>query len=136
MISGINHITLAVKDIDTAFSFYREILGLTPVARWDQSVYFMAGEIWFALIEDPSVARAYRPDYSHLAFSCSKEDFPCLKKRLKDHGCRQWSENESEGASFYFLDPDGHRLEIHVGDLTSRIATAPHNPSDNFSVLI
>ncbi|WP_159065009.1 hypothetical protein [Thaumasiovibrio subtropicus] len=30
--------------------------------------------------------------------------------------------NRSEGQSLYLLDPDGHKLELHVGDLNSRLA--------------
>lgn len=37
-------------------------------------------------------------------------------------------DNRSEGASFYFLDPDGHRLEAHVGDLASRLRTCREHP--------
>ncbi|HBP6801995.1 LysR family transcriptional regulator [Pseudomonas aeruginosa] len=39
-----------------------------------------------------------------------------------------WKQNRSEGDSFYFLDPDGHRLEAHVGDLRSRLAACRQAP--------
>jgi catechol 2,3-dioxygenase-like lactoylglutathione lyase family enzyme len=31
MINGINHITLAVKDVEKSFEFYKDILSLKPV---------------------------------------------------------------------------------------------------------
>lgn len=37
-------------------------------------------------------------------------------------------DNKSEGQSFYFLDPDGHKLELHVGDLASRLAQCREKP--------
>ena len=39
MITGMNHVTLAVTDIEKSFHFYRDILGLKPLCRWDKSDY-------------------------------------------------------------------------------------------------
>lgn len=132
MIKGINHITLAVKDFETSFEFYKEILGVRPVVKWKNGAYLTVGDTWIALHQDPAVTEAERPDYSHIAFSCSSSDFKALKAKLMNYGCIQWSENVSEGDSFYFLDPDGHKFEIHVGDLQSRLKHMADHPWDRF----
>ena len=127
-----NHITLAVKNIETSYNFYKDVLGLTPVVKWKEGAYLTAGDSWIALNQDPKVAEAKRTDYSHIAFSCTRVDFIGLKTKLIGYGCMEWSENTSEGESFYFLDPDGHQLEIHVGNLQSRLKEMKNNPWDTF----
>ncbi|MEM7188518.1 MAG: VOC family protein [Pseudomonadota bacterium] len=128
MITGVNHVTLAVAVTDRSFAFYRDTLGMTPAAKWDTGAYLSAGDLWLALIEAPDRAPPTGQDYTHLALSCRAEDFADLKQRIMDAGCAAWSENRSEGASHYSLDPDGHQLEIHVGDLQSRLAAMHENP--------
>ena len=132
MINGINHITLAVKDVEKSFEFYKDILSLKPVAKWKNGAYLTGGDTWIALNQDSKISEAKRPDYSHIAFTCTNSNFQTLKSRLLDYGSIKWSENESEGDSFYFLDPDGHRFEIHVGDLQSRLKEMQDNPWDTF----
>lgn len=127
MIKGINHITFAVADINTAFNFYTGILGFKPVARWDKGAYLKTGEFWIALNADHNIKKMKRPDYSHIAFTCSSADFPEIRARILEYGCVEWSENKSEGESLYFLDPDGHKLEIHAGDLESRLEEMRNN---------
>ena len=62
-------------------------------------------------------ARAARQaNDSHLAFSVDAEGFASLSEAIRLSGARFWKENRSEGPSLYFEDPDGHKLEIHVGD--------------------
>jgi len=132
MIKGINHITLAVKDVEKSFEFYKNILDLKPIAKWKNGAYLTASDTWFALVQDSKVLEIKCHDYSHIAFSCTNSDFQALKYQLIDYGCVEWSENESEGDSFYFLDPDGHKFEIHVGDLKSRLKEMKRNPWDTF----
>ena len=136
MITGMNHITLAVTDIETSFQFYAGILGLKPAAKWKTGAYFTAGDLWFALNQDSAILESKRPDYSHISFTCEQSEFNGLKKRLTEFGCTKWSENESEGESFYFLDPDGHKLEIHVGDLPSRLKEMRDNPWGEFEFFL
>lgn len=121
MVKGINHITFAVADINASFNFYTSVLGLKPVARWDKGAYLKTDEFWIALNVDQNINKMKQPDYSHVAFTCTKSDFPEMKARILEYGCIEWSKNVSEGESLYFLDPDGHKLEIHVGDLESRL---------------
>jgi glutathione S-transferase fosA5 len=52
MLTGINHITLAVKDVDSSFAFYKDLLQLTPLCKWDKGAYFLVGEFWFCLNHD------------------------------------------------------------------------------------
>jgi catechol 2,3-dioxygenase-like lactoylglutathione lyase family enzyme len=35
MIKSINHITLAVRNVEKSFGFYKDILGLKPIAKID-----------------------------------------------------------------------------------------------------
>ena len=66
--------------------------------------------------------------YTHLAFTIATDDFAIWRSRLAAAQIPQWKENTSEGDSLYILDPDGHKLELHVGDWRSRLASAKAAP--------
>jgi catechol 2,3-dioxygenase-like lactoylglutathione lyase family enzyme len=119
MITSMNHITLAIKDINVSFKFYRDLLGLTPLVKWDKGAYFLVGDFWFCLNLDES--RLPNSCYTHYAFTVAKNEFEKMAKNIGSSGTKIFKENASPGESLYFLDPDGHKLEIHVGDWQSRI---------------
>lgn len=52
-----------------------------------------------------------------------------MRERIIASGCETFKENTSPGKSFYFLDPDDHKLEIHVGTLEMRIAAKKNDAS-------
>lgn len=126
MINGMSHITLAVRDIDMAFSFYCEVLGFKPLCKWDQGAYFLVNDFWFCLNVDEK--REPSSCYTHYAFNVRPEDFEALSQNIIQSGTPIFKENTSPGDSLYFLDPDGHKLEIHVDDWKNRIAAKKMNP--------
>ena len=126
MISNINHITLAVKNIDRSFAFYSEVLGFTPLVKWDGGAYFLVGDFWFCLNVDKN--REANNCYTHYAFTVALKDFELMSQRIIDFGAKVFKENSSPGSSLYFLDPDGHKLEIHVSNWHARILAKKNNP--------
>jgi catechol 2,3-dioxygenase-like lactoylglutathione lyase family enzyme len=128
-VSGINHITFAVGDLARSLAFYRDVLGMRVVARWPRGAYLEAGGDWFALLEGDEVD-APRADYTHVALSAFGAEYEQIAQRVRDSGATIWQQNRSEGPSLYFLDPDGHKLELHASDLAARLDEARRRPWD------
>lgn len=125
MLRGLNHITIAVSDLERSLHFYVDIVGMRGHVRWDNGAYLSLGEVWFCLLCDkvkPS------QDYSHIALDIDEADFPTFCRTLKDAGVIEWKINSSEGLSVYFLDPDGNKLEAHSGSLQTRLNSLINKP--------
>jgi catechol 2,3-dioxygenase-like lactoylglutathione lyase family enzyme len=128
-VGGLNHLTLSVRDLERSFVFYRDVLGLRPLARWKTGAYLLAGgETWVCLTLDSKTRTEASPEYTHAAFSVT--GIAELAERLRAAGVTEWKDNSSEGDSLYFLDPDGHKLELHSGDWRSRLAACRDRPYD------
>lgn len=131
MTNGVNHITIAVSELDRSFDFYVDLLKLKPHARWNGGAYLTSGELWICLSCDSTSPAG---DYSHIAFDVSPEEFDRVAGQLRTARVTEWKDNRSEGNSVYFLDPDGHKLEIHCGTLQDRLASLIHSPYDGLQL--
>ncbi|NRF61298.1 fosfomycin resistance glutathione transferase [Vibrio coralliilyticus] len=125
MITGLNHITLAVSNVERSLDFYTRILGFEGEVKWEKGAYLSIGELWLCLSLDSPCPKT---DYSHIAFNVAEEDFTTLCEHLEKHKAEQWKSNQSEGSSVYILDPDRHKLEIHCGSLESRLQSLKSKP--------
>ncbi|SBS37746.1 Glutathione transferase FosA [Marinomonas spartinae] len=125
MILGLNHITIAVSDLERSLGFYRDTLGFTAHVKWDNGAYLSVGELWFCLSCDEPCPKS---DYTHVAFDIAPNEFQAFTKRIVSQGVDVWKENKSEGQSLYILDPDGHKLELHSGSLKSRLEALTTKP--------
>ncbi|MES2038998.1 MAG: VOC family protein [Pseudomonadota bacterium] len=121
VVTGLNHLTLSVSDLERSFRFYVDVLGLKPVAHWKNGAYLEAGNDWLCLSLDKDCRSSVPAEYTHTAFSVSLASFAIFKQMADAGELRLWKINKSEGDSLYLLDPDGHKLELHVGDLQSRL---------------
>jgi catechol 2,3-dioxygenase-like lactoylglutathione lyase family enzyme len=128
MLTGLNHLTLAVTDLERSFRFYVDILGAEPQARWARGAYLSIGPLWLCLSLD-AARQSPSADYTHYAFS--SDSFAEDAARLRSAGVVEWRRNISEGDSVYFLDPDGHQLELHDGNLASRLTACKLAPYDD-----
>jgi catechol 2,3-dioxygenase-like lactoylglutathione lyase family enzyme len=128
MLTGLNHLTLAVRNLEIGLVFYQQLPGFDLVACWDAGAYLSLGNLWLCLSRDSFKAEGPVPDYTHYAFSITRNNFDAFIKRLRENGVTEWRQNRSEGESLYFLDPDGHKLEARVGDLVSLLAQCRVQP--------
>jgi catechol 2,3-dioxygenase-like lactoylglutathione lyase family enzyme len=128
MLTGLNHLTLAVRDLPRSIAFYRDLLHFHLDAKWDTGAYLHVGDLWLCLTLDTALRTVVAPAYTHYAFSIAQADFSAFCSSLRAAGVVEWQVDRSEGDSFYFLDPDGHQLETHVGSLASRLEECRNNP--------
>lgn len=134
MITGINHITLSVINLDKSFNFYTQLLGCKPVAKWKQGAYLQAGDLWLCLLLDEQT-RQGTPEYTHIGLNIAAKDFERFNQKIIE-SATTWKQNTSEGRSLYFLDPNGHKLELHASDLKTGIESAKKQPLEEMEFFV
>ncbi len=123
-IKGICHFGLSVADLEESIAFYTGVLGLEMNERREKDAFFQIGEDdVLALIQYPGGAERFdaemRPKnrgkaFTHFGLAAgSLQEVFDFQEHLKDRDVRIVKEayERWDGASLYFLDPNGYTLE-------------------------
>ncbi len=132
-IKGIGHFGLSVSDLDESIHFYSDVLGLELSERREKDAFFRVGlDDVLALIQHPGDAARFdaemRPKNRGKAFTHfglmaeSVESVFGFQNYLKACGVEIVKEayERWDGASVYFLDPNGYTLEFIYFEPTAR----------------
>lgn len=129
-VKALGEIALRTANIDALFEFYRDVVGLEPMVKWEEVAFFKIAEGYgghaqvLALFAMSRESNAGRPRWEqvdvrnttlhHLAFTIDLADYESEKRRLEglgldvrvsDHAWVQWR-------SLYINDPDGNVVEF------------------------
>ena len=122
-ISALHHTALCVTDLERSKQFYREVLGLTEIAR----PAFPFGGAWYELgdgrqlhlivHEHPLTLRgthAIDAKDGHMAFRVIDYDAALAHFRALGVECLERPDNVTPWKQLYITDPDGHIIELNA----------------------
>jgi catechol 2,3-dioxygenase-like lactoylglutathione lyase family enzyme len=132
-LEGIDHVALAVRDVEEAAKWYADVLGFERryEGMWDRIPTFIGkGNTAIALFplrnkDSKSATRTSKIRMLHLAFRANRNGFLSAQEELKHRGIKFEFEDHEISHSIYFRDPDGHELEITTYDLEGRAPSRP-----------
>ena len=127
-LEGIDHVALAVRDVERSANWYIEVLGFERLheGMWDGIPTFIGkGSTAIALFQirnndSKSATRTSKICMLHLAFRADHDGFLAAQEELKRRGIKFEFQDHEISHSIYFADPDGHQLEITTYDLEER----------------
>ena len=119
-LDGIDHVALAVRDVELSARWYCDVLGLErryQEAWGNHPAVVGIGTTSLALFPVAGPSPQPRPGRDvltmrHLAFRASRREFDQARTTLAARGMAIEQQNHGIAHSIYFHDPDGHEIEI------------------------
>jgi catechol 2,3-dioxygenase-like lactoylglutathione lyase family enzyme len=126
-LEGIDHVALAVRDVEQSANWYADVLGFERryEGMWEGIPTFIAkGNTAIALFplrgtDSKSASHTGRIGMLHLAFRANRENFLTSQEELKSRGIKFEFQDHEISHSIYFRDPDGNQLEITTYEVTN-----------------
>lgn len=115
VITGVDFVTVFVKDLDAAMEFYETTLGLPCSARYGKVVgaEFETGSLTLQLMSAEAVGREFHPSDHPIALRV--EDVEAARAGLESLDIAFHGETLDSGVCHmaFFEDPDGNSLMFH-----------------------
>ena len=116
----LNHTIINARDSEASARFLVEMLGLDPPGRWGPFVMVETANgvslDYIQVLPDEGITP------QHYAFLVTEPEFDQIYGRIQERGLDHWADPHQDhpgeinhndgGRGVYWLDPDGHFLEI------------------------
>jgi catechol 2,3-dioxygenase-like lactoylglutathione lyase family enzyme len=114
-VSGVDFVTVFVKDYPAALAFYGDVLGLEHTVDYEKipAGEFESGSLTLQVMDAASVGQEFAPSGHPIAFHVP--DVETARKTLERKGVRFEGETLDSGVCHmaFFHDPDGNALLLH-----------------------
>jgi glyoxylase I family protein len=122
-VQGIDHIGLAVKDVQRSVEWYQELFGLERLYEdvWGNFPGVVGIEdtsVAFFPTDDPDVPLPAGLPVHHLAFRVDRSNFMAAQETLRQKGIEFEFQEHKIVHPIYFYDPDSHLIELTTYDLS------------------
>jgi catechol 2,3-dioxygenase-like lactoylglutathione lyase family enzyme len=118
--TGLNHVSIAARDLEESTQFYEEVLGLQriPTPRFASPVQWLRiGDLQLHLFLDDGPA----PSRHHIGLTV--DDFDAAYRAVKARASNTWGwelvELPSRQVQLYFRDPADNLIELNWPDVTT-----------------
>ena len=113
---GLNHIQIAVSDMDRSLAYYIELLGMRELFREGPLVFLQSaeGNDIFTLRQAEGPVDTATIGLQHFGFAVNREDHAAAVEEARKFGAEiiEVGQHGDQSLYAYFKDPDGYIIEI------------------------